>query len=764
MISDPVEKRACNWPWRFAALFGLLIVACFPQVVAGLKTFFFVDYAQFGYPIAFYHRESFWRGEVPLWNPLNNCGMPFLAQWNTMTLYPLSLFYLLFPLPWSLGVFCLAHIFLAGLGMNLLAYRWTGNRLAAAVAGVAFGFNGLTWYGLMWPNNIAALGWMPWVALAMEKAWRDGGRWLAPAALAGAAQMLSGAPEIILQTWFFLGVLWLARFFHGEIPRTKLAGRALAAGVLVAGLAAAQLLPFFDLLKYSQRDVNFGESTHGIAMQPGGWANYLVPLFHSYRNAFGMRLQFNQGWTGSYYVGVGIIALALLAIWRVRHQRIWLLFAVAVFSLVMALGESGLVYPALQRVVPQLGLMRFPIKFVALATFAIPLLAAEGLAWLQALPPEQWPREWMRFKWLAGGLLGLIAAILCYAWKYPQPTDNFALIVINAVVRATFLIVIVAMIGLVCRRAEIKWRGLLSAGIVLLVWFDVFTHVPNLSPTVDRSAFEPDAIRQYFKWDNRLSPGGSRAMESQASLWKMLSASSGNPELDTLGRRLALFLNLNLLDGVPKLDGFYALDLKEFSDVFKRVYFTTNDTSKLKDFLGISEVNNPTNVVDWISRQSFLPLVTAGQQPIFAEDAAALNAVMSARFDPLHEVYLPPEARAQAHALGKTDARVLSMQFSAQQLQFETQAAGPAMVAVAQTFYHPWHAYVDGKSVPLWRANYAFQALEVPGGNHHVSVVYEDLNFRLGVILALVSLFVCAMIWFFPRGRFRDQIRRTAAN
>ena len=56
-------------------------------------------------------RESFWRGEMPLWNPYNNCGLPFLAQWNTLALYPGSLFYLLLPLSWALGVFCLLHLF-----------------------------------------------------------------------------------------------------------------------------------------------------------------------------------------------------------------------------------------------------------------------------------------------------------------------------------------------------------------------------------------------------------------------------------------------------------------------------------------------------------------------------------------------------------------------------------------------------------------------------------------------------------------------------
>src|SRR6266704_2645911 len=142
-------------PGRFALILAAGILAAYPEVVLGVRTFFFRDFGYFGYPLAFHHRESFWRGELPLWNPLSNCGLPFLAQWNTMVLYPGSPFYLLFPLSWSLGVFCLLHQFLAGL---------------------AFAFNGLTLNCLMWPNNIAALGWMPWVVLLTERACRHGGK------------------------------------------------------------------------------------------------------------------------------------------------------------------------------------------------------------------------------------------------------------------------------------------------------------------------------------------------------------------------------------------------------------------------------------------------------------------------------------------------------------------------------------------------------------------------------------------------------------
>src|SRR4030095_3016242 len=52
-------------PRRFALLLGLLLCAAYPDVLFGERTFFYRDFGIFGYPLAHYHRECFWRGEVP---------------------------------------------------------------------------------------------------------------------------------------------------------------------------------------------------------------------------------------------------------------------------------------------------------------------------------------------------------------------------------------------------------------------------------------------------------------------------------------------------------------------------------------------------------------------------------------------------------------------------------------------------------------------------------------------------------------------------
>src|ERR1700691_3946233 len=100
-------RNADEWftPGHFAAVLAGFILLRFPGIILGQETFFFRDFGVFGYPLAYYQRECFWRGTLPLWNPLNDCGLPFLAQWNTLSLYPPALFYLVFPLSWSLGVF-----------------------------------------------------------------------------------------------------------------------------------------------------------------------------------------------------------------------------------------------------------------------------------------------------------------------------------------------------------------------------------------------------------------------------------------------------------------------------------------------------------------------------------------------------------------------------------------------------------------------------------------------------------------------------------
>ena len=67
------------------------------------------------YPWKKFILESLRAGEIPLWNPYQFAGEPFLAAGQSSALYPFSIIYYLIPLPRAYGVFTIVQFFLAGL-------------------------------------------------------------------------------------------------------------------------------------------------------------------------------------------------------------------------------------------------------------------------------------------------------------------------------------------------------------------------------------------------------------------------------------------------------------------------------------------------------------------------------------------------------------------------------------------------------------------------------------------------------------------------
>lgn len=717
-----------------------IIVLRFMPVLMGRETFFYRDYGLFTYPIAHYYRDCFWRGEFPQWNPLNNFGVPLLGQWNTALLYPPSLFYLLLPLTWALAVFNLAHLVLAAMGMYFLARRWTGSQLAAAVAGMAFAFNGLSLHMLMWISNLAAWAWMPWVVLAAERAWREGGRSLTWAALAGGIQMLSGAPELIILTWAFAGLLWLAQFWRRDIPRKQMFNRMLVICVLTGGLAAAQLLPFMELLAHSQRDPGFQDSKW--AMPGWGWANFFVPLFHCTPSIIGIYSQDDQQWTSSYYLGIGVVALALLASNQLRRNQTWFLAAAVVAGVVLAMGDHGYIYAWIKHALPFLNVMRYPIKIVVLTALALPLLAAFALK-ENSGAPENGRIAGRQFLGVGIFIGALVAAILFYASLFPFPQETWSVTRNSGLSRLVFLALILGAAWLMNRGKEARTIGLAGAVLILLIAMDALTHAPNQNPTIPVEAYRPLAAEQTVF----AHPGESRALVHPVLQSFLIHGATADPLVYYLGMRRALFLNCNLIDGIPTGSGFFSLELRSASPVVRMLGSDVNAfPAPLADFVAGSQISSPDSSFTWSARTNFLPMITAGQSPIFASREETMRGLLSPEFNPRANVYLPLEARAAVTVTNNTIAQITASKFFAQRAEFLVDAKAPSLVVVAQAFYQPWHAYVDGARVKLWEANGAFQALEVPAGSHQVKLVYQDAAFRYGLIISLASLLAVAAL------------------
>ncbi len=714
---------------RFCLWLGVFIFLAFFPILAGGESFYFFDYGVLGYPFAYHHHQAFWRGELfPLWNPLSNCGAPFLAQWGTMTLYPGALIYLLLPLPWSLGFFCLVHLFLGGVGMYRLADAWSRDGFAASVAGMAYAFSGAVLASMVWPNWLVALGWMPWVVWLVERAWREGGRLLLLATLTAALQMMSGVPEIILFTWLILLALGIAEFLKAETPRATLVRRTLVIVTLVTALSAAQLLPFLDLLANSHRHAGFATSKWSMPLD--GWANLLVPLFHNGITDQGGYIQPTQQFLYSYYLGAGTLLLALFAIVRVRGPRALLLGGVALFGLVMAWGEAGHLYSWLRTAIPILGVGRYAVKFVFLTAFAVPLLAAVAIAHFQKADSESG-------KGNASWLIALSILLLLTAAGILWSAGPWSVVHSNATERLTVLALMVVGIVLVNRISATMPRRLWQLGLLALLCIDGITHKPALNPTIPALLLQPGAAQ--VETPPRI--GEARVMIAPAAEKMLLNSPVSDAKKDITGKRLALWSNLNLLDEIPKVNGSSTLQLRWQREV-QDVQYATNATEmpRLADFLGVSLVTSPSNAVTWVPRTGALPWATIGHRPIFADATNTLAALRSTNFNPAAEVYLPLEARSAITTTNTTSAKIISQKFSAERIELTVDSPQASMLVIAQTFHHPWHAYVDGQRTPIWRANYAFQALEVPAGAKRVDVIYEDARFRGGMAITVVAL------------------------
>jgi hypothetical protein len=260
--------------------------------------------------------------------------------------------------------------------------------------------------------------------------------------------------------------------------------------------------------------------------------------------------------------------------------------------------------------------------------------------------------------------------------------------------------------------------------------------------------YEPNLARKYLAMTPQPGLGESRAMVAPAAELKFTQLALPDPKQNYLAKRLGYFADCNLLDDVPKVNGFFSLYPRECGELQSLLYLRTNVCpAGLADFLGVSQMTAPGEYVKWEPRDSFLPLATGGQRPVFLDDTNALYALLETAFDPRRVVLLTADARALVSVTEQTATRVSVKRFEAGRVELDVDASQPSLVVLAQTYYHRWHARVDGLPTRLLRANYAFQAIQVPQGKHLLRLDYHDNAFYAGAVISILSLVACVAAW-----------------
>lgn len=114
-----------------------------------------------------FNRTMLRQGRLPLWNGLAGFGAPHLANGQSAVFDPFHLIAYLGRLPGAYAWMAAARLWVAGLGMYLLARRWGLGRWGRWFAGLAFPLCGFLVVWLLFPVTSTAV-WLPWLFLATD--------------------------------------------------------------------------------------------------------------------------------------------------------------------------------------------------------------------------------------------------------------------------------------------------------------------------------------------------------------------------------------------------------------------------------------------------------------------------------------------------------------------------------------------------------------------------------------------------------------------
>jgi uncharacterized membrane protein YfhO len=126
-------------------------------------------------------------------------------------------------------------------------------------------------------------------------------------------------------------------------------------------------------------------------------------------------------------------------------------------------------------------------------------------------------------------------------------------------------------------------------------------------------------------------------------------------------------------------------------------------------------------------------------------------------FDPRRLVLLddPPQSLRAAAEAGVVDpaAAVKIERFEEQRVLLRTRGDREGVVVLTDAFFPGWSATLDGREVPILRANTAFRGVIVPAGEHVVEMRYRSAPLGWGALLAVVTaaLLAAAVRFYTPR-------------
>ena len=399
---SPIAHGTYLLPSDIGQRWPITNVASQPPVARNpLQTDVYVDFG----PFLHFDVANVTHGQLPLWNPYDGNGEPYLADDQTVVLSPFTLPFYVLGLRWALIASALARLWLLGFFTFLFLVRQRLNEMSAIVGGLLFAYAGYHLVWLDYQTHISVSACLPIGLWSLRVAFDNRGgdrrertkRGLALLALSLvlASFVYDGHPETAVFDLLLLGLyalIVLAVEQRRWRDRLRWVGRFVGVAALGVGLSAIQLLP---LLQYESDGARPAALRDNPETSVAGFLPDTVPLM-AFPNLFGGP-QYSYNDVGFFtrhppqnnyaevdgntigLLGLCLVPLGLLGLLRRRHE------ALAIFAFAALVAGTVALYTRAS------GLLWHHVPFVGAAglnrsqdvqLLGIAILGAFGVDWV----------------------------------------------------------------------------------------------------------------------------------------------------------------------------------------------------------------------------------------------------------------------------------------------------------------------------------------------------------------------------------------------
>ncbi|MBI2301543.1 MAG: hypothetical protein HYU66_21785 [Armatimonadetes bacterium] len=776
-----------------------------------------LDVIQQYFPWRLFAAATLRGGVLPLWNPHEYCGQPFVGNVLSAVYYPFTWLALWLPIGRFFLLSAWFHLTLLGGGMWLLL-RAHGLRWQGALAGAgALMLNGFVIGWLAYANASQwTYAWLPLLCWSWHRAWaaqRPGRLWLPAGCLA--LSVLGGH----LQFTFYVGLAWavyalvhvlgssaypllakegaggsdgnplLAKEGAGggpvhradcpstgshpnpllskergpdRRPSARLLGDLLcyvAAPAALAGLVAAvQVLPALELIFASGRTGGSYADLRGAGFPVRNLIVLLAPWFYGH-NA----LQFQGAPVAGFWgpCGNGIeasvsagAAATWLAVTALCRRRDRAVTAFAVIALVgLLLALRTPLYWLFWRCVPGFSGLRGLSRAFCVWGFGVAALCGIGVDALLDPCDDRRARARLAAGCMVVTLAAFVAAWVAEALRTTAPDSLTSMVGPRLGYGMPATLWAVAASGAV---ALAVGRGRRAAWVALVPMVELFRLGSGMHPGVDP--------RVYF-----FDTPETKLLQRQTPPARFVGvAAGGSPAfLDWMPMNTPMAYGLSSPTGSESLSyGRYRALLSTFcpepwtpaldSPLLSLVGVRwILSRADLEGRHGLRRVGGERCAV--YENPRALPLVFAASRWERCSATDAIARLRSPEVD-LRVPFLPENAPAPTP--GVTNSREASFYYERSSPQRWVARGRPqreTMLVLTETLGPGWRALVNGAPRRVWLADAVFQAVEVPPGEAVVRWFYAPSSVRVGTFLALVGL---ALLAAWPGGWLVEEGRR----